>query len=75
VLKEVSQALLVILLLDSTYIVVDVEARLTLWLLIVADVVGHTVFELTYTHFWIEWQLGRRILCADTRYANNKRYE
>ena len=44
-LKEVSQSLLVILLLHSTHIVVDIETRLTLGLLIVADIVGHTIIQ------------------------------
>jgi hypothetical protein len=72
-LKEVSQALLVIILLHSTYIVVDVEASLTLWLLIVADVVSHAILELTNTYCWVERQLLH--LRTDTRHTNKECYE
>jgi hypothetical protein len=57
VLEEVSKTLLVVILLDSTYIVVDVEACLTLRLLVVANVVGHAIVELAYTYFRIKRQL------------------
>ena len=46
-LKEVSQALLVVILLNSTHIVYDVEVSHTLWLLVVTDVVGESVLKFT----------------------------
>jgi hypothetical protein len=50
VLKEVSQTLLVVLLLDSTYIVVDIEASLTLRLLVVAEIIGHAIVQYAYAY-------------------------
>ncbi len=51
--EEVSQTLLVVVLLYGTHVMQDVEAGLTLGLLVVADVVGHAVFELAYTKILI----------------------
>ena len=74
-LEEVSKTLLVVILLNSTYIVVDVEARLTLGLLVVADVIGKAVVELTYAHCGIHRKRSHRILSIDTRHTNHKCYE
>jgi hypothetical protein len=57
VLKEVSQTLLVVILLYCTYVVVDVEARLALRLLVVANEIGHAIVKHTYTYFGIQRQL------------------
>ena len=45
VLEEVCQALLVVILLDGSHVVENVEIGLTLRLLVVPDVVGESVFE------------------------------
>ena len=65
VFEEVSQTLLVVVLLYGTHVMQDVEAGLPFGLLVVADVVGHAVFELAYTKILI----GRDRLQSLSRYA------
>ena len=47
VLEEVGEALLRVVLLDGSHVVQDVEIRLSFRLFVVADVIGHSVFEFT----------------------------
>ena len=53
VFEEVGEALLGVVFLDGADVVDDVEIGLTLWFFVVADVVGHAVFEFTRAEFGI----------------------
>ena len=55
-LEEVRQTLLVVVLLDSTYIVIDVELGHTLWLLVMTDVVCQSVRQYTLADLLVSWQ-------------------
>jgi hypothetical protein len=61
VLEEVGQTALAWLLKDRTHTLSDVEVGQTCLFGIVADIVGHTVLELTLTNGRILWQLCRRL--------------
>ena len=74
VLKEVSQTLLVVVLLDGTNIVQDVELGHALGLLVVADVVGESILQHTLTHCGVSRQLLLQLhlrLCCEG-YAHHK---
>jgi hypothetical protein len=49
VLKEVGKAVLAVLLLQGSYIVYDVEIRASLVLIVMTEVIGQSVFELSYS--------------------------
>ena len=53
VFQEVGQSLLVVVLLDGAHVVQDVEVGLPLGLFVVADVVGHAVFQLARAHRFV----------------------
>ena len=47
VLEEVSQTILIILLLDSTHTLGDVEVHFSLRIVVVADVIGQSIVKMT----------------------------
>ena len=72
VLKEVSQTLLVVILLDGTHIVQDVELGHTLGFLVVTDVVGKSVLQHTLAHGGIGGKLLIHLRLRGESYAHHK---
>ena len=71
-LEEVSQTLLVVTLLNSTYIVHDIELSQALGLLVVADVIGQSVRQHALANLLVSRQRLRGIhlskSCGHTHY-------
>ena len=57
VLEEVSETVLVIVFLECSYVSSKVEFSSLCWLIVVADVIGHTVFELAGSYGRVVWKL------------------
>ena len=68
-LQEVGQTLLVVLLLNSTYVVQNVELGLLFGLGIATNIVGHTVVQLTGSYCGV----GRNDLTHSSCYERNDR--
>ena len=65
-LEEVSQTLLVVTLLNSTYIVHDIELGQALGLLVVADVIGQSVRQHALANLLISRQRLRGINLSES---------
>ena len=52
-LEEVSETVLVIVLLECSNVSCKVELSPLCWLVVVADVISHTVFELAGSYGWV----------------------
>ena len=61
-LEEVSETALRLLLLNSAHLLCDVEVGTILRPVVVADVVGQTIVQLTYNYVWVS-RNGRHLLC------------